>query len=809
MANQESVLFGISDFLKKHNVRAVVITATNPEDAYFLSEFFHANNGGLRIVTIGGTRLFLRGSTAQFRGDLMVDDFPMMPRQHDWTGGSPGTDTGPGGKDIGSFAEHIFPTGYAQGAYISVRDLLTLPQQDGKYPWVSEYSLPNLGTDAKGHPLAPPVYLTSLGSDAPWPVALDEKEPDLAKGNQNPAFTSQNAQNSGQNWRVQLPFTLFARYPADKQPTQPTNNLLTGRSWKILYSFLTLLVLCYCVCFLWAEPVTRRLCASFEPEKQWRYWLFTVILPGILAGIAFQVLAAPLLTSEANCPDICRWWVIAELSSVLAPLVIAASALFKALNSTDPDWHLWKGFALTTVPIMICVAFLVGKLGPLPANAGKLGPMLASWREMHWESGLSLIPTWILMLLGFFLWARQASHATARFSLFPALPTFSKDKRISQLAGEEIQNSALPIPTGAGARWLWVALGTGLALMILIVLRMPSFRAITSLESAPTTHLLLWVAILLTALMLLDLLQFAFLWSGLRGLLRALDAHMFKRSFVPIDDFKWPGMWSFGGVSLYDQRAILSAEIDCAVKLEKAPFAEGIATQVRERITDLETIRNRYRSEPLPAHPMAQYTADLGKLFADVVQIANVIAEKIESDGYQKPQEFSRGKEALLRTLGCQCKESCSRFHEEDEEVERIEDWQKDGENLLCLLYIGFIQTVIARLHGLMLSIAAIFSLMSVAFAVYPFAPTSPFLLCGVSLLAVIAYAFYVVFSQMDTDPILSRITNSDDRKLEWNFYGKFAESLALPVLTLVSSLLPGGVGRVLDVARTLLSHSQ
>jgi hypothetical protein len=59
----------------------------------------------------------------------------------------------------------------------------------------------------------------------------------------------------------------------------------------------------------------------------------------------------------------------------------------------------------------------------------------------------------------------------------------------------------------------------------------------------------------------------------------------------------------------------------------------------------------------------------------------------------------------------------------------------------------------------------------------------------------------------MDTDPILSRIVNGDDRKLQGNFYLKFAESMALPLLTLGSSLLPGGSGRLLELVTSLFSH--
>jgi hypothetical protein len=122
-------------------------------------------------------------------------------------------------------------------------------------------------------------------------------------------------------------------------------------------------------------------------------------------------------------------------------------------------------------------------------------------------------------------------------------------------------------------------------------------------------------------------------------------------------------------------------------------------------------------------------------------------------------------------------------------------------------MYIGFIQTVVARLHTLLFSVASTFSLVILGIMIYPFVPFSPLLVSGLALLALIAWAFFKVFSQMDRDPILSRIVNGDDRKLQGNFYFKFAEAMALPILTIGTSLLPGGAGRLLELAQTFLSQ--
>jgi hypothetical protein len=61
----------------------------------------------------------------------------------------------------------------------------------------------------------------------------------------------------------------------------------------------------------------------------------------------------------------------------------------------------------------------------------------------------------------------------------------------------------------------------------------------------------------------------------------------------------------------------------------------------------------------------------------------------------------------------------------------------------------------------------------------------------------------------MSDDPILARIVTGDDGKTKGSAYVKFAEAIALPLLTLASSLLPGGAGRLLELVQTLFNHGQ
>jgi hypothetical protein len=334
----------------------------------------------------------------------------------------------------------------------------------------------------------------------------------------------------------------------------------------------------------------------------------------------------------------------------------------------------------------------------------------------------------------------------------------------------------------------------------------PPYLTITTLCSYGTTRFVLFASTTIVTLLVLDLLQFIWLWDELRGLLRALNRESFRRSFVPIEDFKWRNLWSFSGVSFRDQRVLYAAQIDCVVELSRKHGLSVFALSAFK----LDNIRMFYNTVDLDTVTLAEHALNT-KDFFDAMKLAGREAATLVASQRYSPLavKLSNSVEAIQRSLGRQGRDDGGRFSNEAEELARIPEWQQASERLLCLMFIAFIQTIVARLHSLLVSVASLFSLITMSIAIYPFVPFYPLLLTGISLLLAIGWGFYKVFSEMDTDPILSRIVNGDDRKLQGSFYLKFTEALALPLLTLGSSILPGGAGRILELAQSLFNHSQ
>jgi hypothetical protein len=762
---QEAVLLGISNFIKAHGIRAVVISATNEEDRLFLTRFIHSNNGGVRVVVIGASRIFMRGATAQFRGDLIIDDFPMLPRLVDWTGGAPVR------------GAHVFSDGGSQGIYFAAIELV---ETDPKQHPFAEYSEPNW---FKASCEWPPMYAVALGSNSTWPVDAELYEQDKTKCD-----------------------TTTPNMPVAHDITTDTSlsQIHVGRHWKILGALVTFLIFLYCAAIWYANPIARDLFASFQPTPGWEYWMLKVTIPAFVAGAAFWVLARAVAIPRQASSDAALWWWITLAGIFLAPLAVLGSAVVKAwkylphVKITQNKWVLLS-IGLT---VLLSIVLVISGYMDMHSHPFTVGAILNTYREMHWESGLSLLPTWLFFLTALLVWASQAGNGAAALQGASPLPVFRYNMRISNHRAQCIVQDGRPLPNCYLARWFWFIWGIPAVVLFVAHFVFPPFKEITTLDSQVTSTLTRAAAGILSSLILLDLLQFLWLWKQLQGLLRALCRTPFKRSFVTITEFDWRGLWSFSGISFEGRRAINTALIDCLSEI-----AETDQFQLKTVAKELDDTRRYYNTHDLTEVESKRYQDDVKMLFDNLSSTGNTLAAYIE-DPNNKPTSVTLSPviEALQRALQCQCKDD--RWGDEKEELARLPELNQLIERFLCLMYIGFIQSVLARLHTLLASVAFMYSLVALGVAIYPFVPSTPMLMTGGALLILIGWAFFKVFSEMNKDPILSRIVaGGPDRKFQDSPYVKFAESMALPILAALSSLLPGGTARLLELVQAVIPH--
>ena len=792
IAAQESVLFGISEFIRSHVIHAVIIVATSEEDGYFLTRFLNANNAGVRVVILGATRLFMRGSTAQFRGDMMVSGFPLLPQLHDWTKVKGATQDP---------AYHIFPNDSSEGVYMAVRDLLYGLRT---YSIPHEYSRP--GWEPGTVDLRQPVYIATIGGGVAWPLSeLDDVRGFTAP----PTPDRNNASPTGPpSWRLSMPFTFGDHLMPDNKP-EPVPNAAEMRpvspeirrtwSWELAFWICVAIPLTYCFGVWYADPVQRRKFAYLQPAAHWWQWILLITIPALLSEASFLVLARDMTYPSLVDGDHQKWLTRALIASFTSPFLMICINFIKAFRAGcfakgNSNFRLNRALAVFILSTIAILTALFEFVENNHAEGMTLPNVLGAYREMHWDSGLSLLPTILLVILAIAVWNYEALVGISVLYTRPQLPRFPEFEHISESEAEKIADAGHPFPLGRGAGMYWISVVLA-GLSIFLALRLwPSFRAITTLSEHTVTYRVLALAGVASFLMLLDIVQFVWLWTELQDLLQVLNYRPFKRSFLTLRSFNWSSIWSFSGGSFRERRKVLAAEVSCAFEIiQQSPLVLP-----KSEIKRLMDLFSRYSKIKIDVG-LAEYRDDLMFTHGCLARIGTAIAEI-----YSKML-------ATLPRLSCPSAlpSDNNPFRDEEHELEQLPPWLCLHERFLCLLYLGFIRVIIARLRTLAISIMLIFSLVGLALAVYPFQPSQPLFITGACTLAAIAVVMFVVLSQMDRDPILARILQSNPNKLEWSFYGKFIDALALPLLTLLSTLLPGGAGRIIDLLRTALSHAQ
>jgi hypothetical protein len=115
----------------------------------------------------------------------------------------------------------------------------------------------------------------------------------------------------------------------------------------------------------------------------------------------------------------------------------------------------------------------------------------------------------------------------------------------------------------------------------------------------------------------------------------------------------------------------------------------------------------------------------------------------------------------------------------------------RNAEELVCLVYMAFIQNVLGRLRSLVMGIICMFIAIAVAIASYPFDPRP--LLSGivVTLFVILGTAIIAVYSQMHRDTTLSNLTSTTPGELGSDFWIKLIGFGVGPVLGLIASVFP------------------
>jgi hypothetical protein len=112
-------------------------------------------------------------------------------------------------------------------------------------------------------------------------------------------------------------------------------------------------------------------------------------------------------------------------------------------------------------------------------------------------------------------------------------------------------------------------------------------------------------------------------------------------------------------------------------------------------------------------------------------------------------------------------------------------------EHFLCLFYLNTILVPLRRLQTLILAMAGVFVFVLLSYSSYPFESRESFHVLLISVFFVISLVVGIVYGQMYTNPLLSRITSNKPGELGLDFWVRMATFVFVPLLSLLSVQFP------------------
>jgi hypothetical protein len=302
-------------------------------------------------------------------------------------------------------------------------------------------------------------------------------------------------------------------------------------------------------------------------------------------------------------------------------------------------------------------------------------------------------------------------------------------------------------------------------------------------------------ATVLIAIVLVTCWQLRTLWLVLHEMLMALDRLPLRRTLQSMRGLTWNSVWKLGGDIVEFRYKLIYRQFDAldhvAAGLKHAseagfkdwPECANLTKEIEAtqelRLTFQDWCSrswNDWRERDLTALYRAQdqIACVTGSIFSKLLLPA--WEEEEHSLLILKPtfNEFSDDEGEHIRRV-----------------VDSVPVIVRNAEEAFCLLYIGFIQNILARMRTLALGMTCLFVSFAVMVPSYPFDPRP--LLTGtvIVLFVIIALVVFSVYSQMSRDATLSHLTDTKPGELGADFWLKFIGFGIGPIFGLLATIFP------------------
>jgi len=832
--SQEAVLKGIVSNLQKHHSKFVIVRATNVLDSLFLCQYLRAAYPDGGLIVFGADLLFQQDpDDGKLRGVLSVQTYPLLP-----------------GIDEGTVAAHehadqVFSDSYSAGVYNATISLLSTGMDSRAdelaKPWPSgsyaSYAWPSLHKDVDRTvlPRRPAVWLTQMGKGGYWPIVLLDDP------------------NIGDTHKQERSLLAAPNEPVQPGEHVHSMGVSFGLSWKILWWITFVPVGIYVWKMLKPEILPRSelgVVFSLPGEETRNACLFLAGLIFVAVVICFIF---PWIYGASHTDDVI--WIILPLSSLLLLgcagyvglvhrdsrqlgrvfLGIVLALLFIAI------FEVTLGFGRQPDSSEI---FFARRFTHLESGLSPVGPLyflLAGFLWCLWfaldgiqfgDSALRLLPPGDTFLNDSALDVLQKQR----------LNGFSQDLT------KDLFNLMRPLCPGIWA-YLPAVFVLG-ALLFILGVQLP----IVTLEKEWYRGLISFLLGIGLLLFIGLCTRLVMIWLECKMFLQRMENLKLRRSFRLGKDFEWGSLWRLASnasvLNVYQQ---VSREMECLVEFlqfhdefedgelarhwsqetwDKVGVAYGSAAKAIEKAqTDFrnaiqyflnhlstkakggEAAKGRANAEErerVASRNVIQYCRDglRGERQRIVERVTASSEMKKLTRTFHTSMSDAIGNLLILLSL---------EWENEDPEQSRAENTGENAdekkktagknhatceepperpglacaERCACLYLLTVALIPLRRIRSLVFGISGLYVFLLLALTSFHFEPHLTIRTGMIALFLGALGCISYVYSQIYHNKTLSRITDTPEDSLGWDFWGRMVGFVAVPVLSLLAAQFP------------------
>ncbi len=755
--SQEAVLLEIASTMRHERVELANIVSTDVFDSIFLCSYLRRACPDIRLFCANADMLFTRAVENQpLEGILSATTFPLFLRNQFWS---------PRQGDEGALSLTPMASRYEFGIYNACAALLLKQEGRTGVPLLLEYHW-----QQQGYANRPPLWLTVVGTNGYWPIALLDRAGDV-----DPLLLLWPS-----NGRI------AAGLPDPGRPT---------RLWFYVFWSLTAVCAGFSVLVMLAQalslsrradamPGLDRLLSALEVSPQAMGAdgrAFFLMVGSFCLGIMLFVMASPVWMIALKGAK-AAWIEYSGVASAIVVLLAAVAGLtavalhpvvFKkrtaAAGSGVKNSYLWLALASLAFAMWFVYLWWTGVL----QGDRHLEGFFAAYRSLDLVNGVSpglpfLLLAAVILLLSYLHSRRHALNLETPAKL-PRLGSGGESMTISTYVQMAAEPLAHPLLSSQPKGVLIFAVG------VVFLGFLPWARPL-SLESREYDLLYHVTLRLVIVLVLLSWARLLLSWSSLHRLLDRLDRHPLRDAFRRI-----PAIYSASPI--LPGRGLHGVEdsICRSRKTLAALLCQPLGCEFRKSLLDkqqlLQSQADRYLSGDVRGR-----AADVGTLSS----IHGLLKETGDLIVTELEPLWQRGS-AEMRDSG----EKAGSPNTRD-----LPEAAMRAEELVALQYATFIGIIMLQLRNLLYFVTTGFFLAVVSTLVYPFRSSEQFVWVATAAFIVLGTPVVVALVQVERNEGLKRLTAREEDKMGWTML-RFAAYGALPLLGLISSHFPA-LGRYL-----------